>query len=447
MKGLLVAAPASGSGKTTVTLGLLRALRDRGVAIAPAKAGPDYIDPAYHSVASGVPCINLDPWAMRPDLISALAARHTEGGRLLIAEGMMGLFDGAIDGRGSAADLATHLSLPVILVLDCARQSHSIAALVSGFRDFRRNVMIAGLILNRVGSPRHEGMLRSAIAPLGIPILGSLPRDARLHLPERHLGLVQAGEHADLDSFIDHAASAIAAGVDLRLVEQIARRYGLSETMANVARVPPLGQRIAVARDNAFAFSYLHLLDGWRRRGAEIRTFSPLADEAPPPDSDAIYLPGGYPELYAGPLAAASRFAAGVKAAAARGTSIYGECGGYMVLGETIEDDRQNAHAMLGLLPVETSFAKRKLHLGYRRISPLAASPFREHLTGHEFHYASIVREGDAARLFRVSDALGEDLGEAGLRVGSVSGSYMHIIDLAGWNPCRLNTGALSTRP
>ncbi len=432
MKGLLIAAPASGSGKTTVTLGLLRALRDLGVAIAPAKAGPDYIDPAYHAVASGSPCVNLDPWAMRPDLISALAARHTEGGKLLVVEGMMGLFDGAMDGRGSAADLATHLSLPVVLVLDCGRQSHSIAALVSGFRDFRRNVMIAGLILNRVGSPRHEAMLRSALGPVGIPILGSLPRDQRLHLPERHLGLVQAGEHADLDAFIAYAASVINERFDLQHIQQIASRYGSTESMANVARIPPLGQRIAVARDNAFAFSYAHLLDGWQRRGAEIRFFSPLADEAPGDDSDAIDLPGGYPELHAGRLAAASNFAAAMRRAAARGTTIYGECGGYMVLGESIEDAAGEKHGMLGLLPVETSFARRKMHLGYRRIEPLAASPFQASLTAHEFHYASIVREGDAARLFRVSDALGQDLGEAGLRVGSVSGSYMHIIDLAG---------------
>ncbi|SDO99460.1 hydrogenobyrinic acid a,c-diamide synthase (glutamine-hydrolysing) /cobyrinate a,c-diamide synthase [Phyllobacterium sp. YR620] len=432
MKGLLIAAPASGSGKTTVTLGLLRALRDLGVEIAPAKAGPDYIDPAYHAVASGAPCLNLDPWAMRRDLISALAARHTEGAKLLVVEGMMGLFDGAIDGRGSAADLATHLSLPVILVVDCARQSHSIAALVSGFRDFRRNVMIAGLILNRVGSPRHEAMLRSALEPVGIPVIGVLPRDPRLRLPERHLGLVQAGEHADLDAFVDYAAALIGKSVDLKRLEQIAGSYGPSASMANVARFPPLGQRIAVAYDNAFAFSYLHLLDGWRRRGAEIHLFSPLADEAPPTGCDAVYLPGGYPELHAGKLASASAFTAGMREAALSGMPIYGECGGYMVLGTSIEDAEGVAHRMLGLLPVETSFARRKLHLGYRRLTPLAASPFAASLTAHEFHYASIVHEGDAPRLFRVSDALGEDLGEAGLRVGSVSGSYMHIIDLAG---------------
>ncbi|MHC1548596.1 cobyrinate a,c-diamide synthase [Phyllobacterium sp. K27] len=432
MTGVLIAAPSSGSGKTTVTLGLLRALRNLGVAIAPAKAGPDYIDPAYHAVAGGAPCVNLDPWAMRPDLISALASRHTEGGKTLIVEGMMGLFDGAADGRGSAADLASHLSLPIILVVDCARQSHSIAALVCGFRDFRRNVMIAGLILNRVGSARHEMMLRSALQPVGIPILGSLPKSEQLQLPERHLGLIQAGEHRDLDSFVENAGLVITERVDVRGILDIAGRYGSLEAMANIKRVPPLGQRIAVARDNAFAFSYVHLLDGWRRRGAEISFFSPLADEVPVANCDAIYLPGGYPELYAEKLAAAARFTEGMKQAAAKNVSIYGECGGYMVLGESIDDAVGVSHRMLGLLPVETSFAKRKMHLGYRRLTPLKGAPFHTSLTGHEFHYASIVREGNADRLFRVNDALGNDLADAGLRVGSVSGSYMHVIDLVG---------------
>jgi cobyrinic acid a,c-diamide synthase len=430
MTGILIAAPSSGSGKTTVTLGLLRALRNLAVDVAPAKAGPDYIDPAYHAVASGAACVNLDPWAMRSDLISALASRHTEGSKILIVEGMMGLFDGASDGRGSAADLAKHLSLPIILVIDCARQSHSIAALVSGFRDFRRDVMIAGLILNRVGSARHEMMLRSALQPVGIPVLGSLPKSEQLQLPERHLGLIQAGEHHDLDSFLENAGAMISERVDVRAVLDIAGRYGPMDSMANIKRFPPLGQRIAVARDNAFAFSYVHLLDGWRRRGAEISFFSPLADEAPVANSDAIYLPGGYPELYAGKLAAADHFTDGMKQAAAKSVPIYGECGGYMVLGESIEDAAGASHRMLGLLPVETSFAKRKLHLGYRRLRPLEGAPFSAPLTGHEFHYASIVREGNADRLFRVSDALGNDLGDAGLRVGPVSGSYMHVIDL-----------------
>ena len=291
--------------------------------------------------------------------------------------------------------------------------------------------MIAGLILNRVGSVRHETMLRSALESVGIPVLGCLPRDEGLQLPERHLGLVQAGEHLELEAFITNAGNIIGDRIDLEQIQQMANRYGPTGSMANVSRIPPLGQRIAVARDNAFAFSYWHLLDGWRRRGAEISYFSPLADEAPAGDSDAIYLPGGYPELHAGRLAQSENFASGMKSAAADKIAIYGECGGYMVLGRSIEDAAGKVHPMLGLLPVETSFANRKMHLGYRRLKPLVAAPFQTELTGHEFHYASIVREGVAERLFRVRDALGEDLGEAGLRAGSVSGSYMHIIDLA----------------
>lgn len=432
MKGFLIGAPTSGSGKTTVTLGLLRALVKRGTAVAPAKAGPDYIDPAYHTAASGTQCFNLDPWAMRPELLSAMASRMVEGDKLLAVEGMMGLFDGAADGKGSAADLAVKLRLPVILVVDCSRQSHSIAALVTGFRDYRPNVPIAGLILNRVGSPRHDAMLRSVLAPLGLPILGSLPRDEMLSLPERHLGLVQAGEHGDLERFIAHAAYRVSQHIDLDLLERIANRFPSIESEANVPRVPPLGQRIAVARDDAFAFSYPHLLDGWRRRGADISFFSPLADEAPARDSDAIYLPGGYPELHAGRLAAAMRFKTALWHAAERGETIYGECGGYMTLGEAIVDADGLRHEMLNLLPVETSFARRKLHLGYRRLRPTRAAPWASPLTAHEFHYATIVREGEGSRLFHCADALGDDLGEAGLRVGSVCGSFMHVIDLAG---------------
>jgi len=432
MKGFLIAAPSSGSGKTTVTLGLLRALKEKGAVLAPAKAGPDYIDPAFHTAASGAQCFNLDPWAMRPELISALSSRMTEGEKLLVVEAMMGLFDGAMDGTGTAADLAVHLGLPVILVVDCSRQSQSVAALVSGFRDFRKNVFIAGLVLNRVGSARHEAMLRAALEPLGIPVLGTIPRDEALHLPERHLGLVQAGEHGDLEAFIAHAGRIMAERLDLARLEEISRRVHAGVAAANVPRLPPLGQHIAVARDDAFAFSYAHILDGWRRRGAALSFFSPLADEAPAGDADAIYLPGGYPELHGGRLASASTFRNGMRQAAEQGKFIYGECGGYMVLGEALEDAEGRRHEMLGLLPLETSFARRKLHLGYRKLTPLAGSFWQMPLRAHEFHYASIVREGAAERLFRVADAVDADLGEAGLRVGSVAGSFMHLIDIAG---------------
>lgn len=434
MNGFMIAAPASGSGKTTLTLGLLRALKRRGEALAPAKAGPDYIDPAYHKAASGADCFNLDPWAMRPELISAMSSRITEGNKLLVVEGMMGLFDGALDGKGSSADLARILDLPVVLVVDCARQSHSIAALISGFSQFRKDVLIAGVILNRVGSGRHEMMLREAIKPLGIAVLGAIARDEALVLPSRHLGLVQAAEHADLERFLEHAADVVDTRVDLTALERVWSRQKQQETMANVPRLAPLGSHIAVARDDAFAFAYAHLLAGWRRRGAELSFFSPLGDEVPDESADAIYLPGGYPELYAGKLTQAKHFATAIKSAAGRGVHIYGECGGYMVLGETLEDSSCVKHPMLGLLPLETSFAKRKMYLGYRRLEPLAGSPWQIPLSAHEFHYASIVREGEADRLFRVRDALGEELGEAGLRVGSVSGSFMHVIDFSGEN-------------
>ncbi|OYR13552.1 cobyrinate a,c-diamide synthase [Brucella grignonensis] len=432
MNGFMIAAPASGSGKTTITLGLLRALKRRGVALAPVKAGPDYIDPAYHKAASGAECFNLDPWAMRPELISALSSRMTEGGKLLVAEGMMGLFDGAMNGKGSSADLAKVLDLPVVLVVDCARQSQSIAALVSGFSQFRKDVLIAGIVLNRVGSARHELMLREALKPLGIAVLGAIPRDEELVLPERHLGLVQAGEHADLERFLDHAADVLEERFDFAALAHIWSGPKRHTAMANVARLKPLGNHIAVARDDAFAFAYTHLFEGWRRRGAEISFFSPLADEAPDENADAIYLPGGYPEFFAGNLASAKNFQSGMRAAATKGVVVYGECGGYMVLGEALEDAQGMSHSMLGLLPLETSFAKRKLHLGYRSLAPLAGAPWQMPLKAHEFHYATIVREGDAERLFKVRDAIGEECGEAGLRVGSVSGSFMHVVDFSG---------------
>ncbi len=432
MSGLLIAAPASGSGKTTFTLGLLRALRQRGIAVASGKAGPDYIDPAFHAAAAGSPCLNFDPWAMRPELISANSALHRAGGRMLVIEGMMGLFDGAADGSGTPADLAALLSLPVVLVIDVSRMSHSVAAVVSGFANFRADIRIAGVVLNRVASERHEAMLRRALDAVRMPILAVMGSDKSLTLPERHLGLVQAGEHAALEQFIESAAGIVSKACNFELLLRAAQQNVVHPSAANIARLMPLGQRIAVARDIAFAFCYEHMLLGWRRRGAEISFFSPLADEAPAADVDAVYLPGGYPELHAGKLASAHNFLAGVRDAAARGARIYGECGGYMVLGEGLVDAAGARHAMLGLLPVVTSYEKRQRHLGYRRLTPLVGSFFDQPMTAHEFHYSTIVSEGEADRLFAVKDALGADLGAAGLQRANVAGSYMHLIDLAG---------------
>lgn len=430
MSGLLIAAPASGSGKTVVTLGLMRALKRRGLVVAPGKAGPDYIDPAFHTAASGTPCFNFDPWAMRPSFLGAQAAQ-TSPDALLVIEAMMGLFDGAADGRGSAGDLASLLSLPVVLVVECARTSQSVAAVATGFARFRADVRVAGVILNRVGSDRHEAMLRAAMSKTEVPVLGCLRSDPQLSLPERHLGLVQAGEHAALENFIERAADAIDAGIDIGALLSIAQAAPRRES-APVRGIAPLGQHIAVARDLAFAFSYPHLLDGWRAQGATLSFFSPLADEGPSSDADAIYLPGGYPELHAGRLATADGFRSSMMGAADRGALIYGECGGYMVLGDGLVDADGHRHAMLGLLPLVTSYAVRKRHLGYRRLRSLVSDLFAGSYTGHEFHYSTVVSEGAADRLFEAEDALGEPLGAVGLRRGSIAGSYMHLIDIAG---------------
>ncbi|WOS61272.1 cobyrinate a,c-diamide synthase [Sinorhizobium fredii] len=430
MSGLMIAAPSSGSGKTTVTLGLLRALTRRGFPIAPGKAGPDYIDPAFHTAASGKPCLNYDPWAMRTELLRANAAAATKDGSTLIVEAMMGLYDGAADGTGSPADLAATLGLAVVLVVDCARLSHSVAALVRGYMDHRHDVRVAGVILNRVGSDRHEAMLRDALDRASVPIFGVLRQDGALTLPERHLGLVQAGEHGTLEAFIDHAATRVASGCDVDAI--LANASPLRPDPPSEAKaLRPLGQRIAIARDVAFAFSYEHLLSGWLRQGAEISFFSPLGDEAPDVGADAIYLPGGYPELHAASLAGATHFRAVMHAAAGRGVRVFGECGGYMALGEGLVAADGRRYEMLGLLPLVTSFAERKRHLGYRRVAPFDTGFFEGAMTAHEFHYSTIVSEGAAEPLFAVEDAAGVDLGCAGLRRGNVAGSFMHLIDLS----------------
>lgn len=431
MSGLLIAAPASGSGKTTVTLGLARALADAGVCLVSGKAGPDYIDPAFHAAASRKPCLNYDPWAMRPELIRANAAIQGGEGDFLLVEAMMGLFDGAADGTGAPADLAVTLGLPVVLVVDCSRMSQSVAALVKGYTDFRGDVRVAGVILNKVGSARHEAMLRGALEASGIEIFGVLGSDPALALPERHLGLVQAGEHGALETFITHAADVVTRCCNLERLLAVAATRPAQPPAPTALRLPPLGQRIAIAQDRAFAFTYEHLLMGWRAAGASLAFFSPLADDAPAADADAVYLPGGYPELHAATLANAGRFRQGMQDAARRGARIYGECGGYMTLGEALVAADGSRYGMLGLLPLVTSFAERRRHLGYRRVRPLAGSGFAAPMTAHEFHYSTVVHEGEADRLFTVTDAIGEDLGEAGLRRGAVSGSYMHLIDLA----------------
>ncbi len=419
----IIAAPASGSGKTTITLGLLRALSGT-MPIRAAKSGPDYIDPRFHEAACGHPCYNLDAWAMDEQRIVSLAAGPTP----LIVEGAMGLFDGAPpEGKGATADLARILDLPIVLVVDAGAMAQSIAPLVKGFATHDPDVRVAGVILNRVGSDRHEKMLRAALAATGIPVFGAVPRDAQLDRPSRHLGLVQAGEMADLEPFLDAAADIINKHIDLKALTALKKPVTGLPLFGSEKPNTLQGQRIAIARDAAFAFTYAHDLALWDHAGAKILPFSPLADE-PVPDADRVFLPGGYPELHAKRLAGAGTFMESLRAAA-QTTDIYGECGGYMVLGEALIDADGMRHKMAGLLGLETSFAKRKLHLGYRTLRRLSPMP-QATLKGHEFHYATTLR-ADGKPLFDACDAEGNALRPMGLVEGRVSGSFAHIIDVA----------------
>jgi len=421
-KGFVIAAPRSGSGKTTLTLGLVAALRRRGYGVQPAKSGPDYIDTSILSRVAGRPAMNLDAWAMAPERLRGLAASDAD---LLIIEGAMGLFDGAADGAGSTGDVAAALGLPVILVVDAEKQSQSIAPLVAGFANWRADVRVGGIVINRVATQRHETMLRNALRQLDLSWLGALPRRDTLVLPERHLGLVLPGEVEGFSAVVDAAAQAVTDYLDLDALVALARPPVAAKGSGGLA---PLGQRIAIARDEAFAFVYEHFLRDWRAAGAELRFFSPLADEAPDAGADAVFLPGGYPELHGGRLAAAAGFQEGMRQARDRGALIYGECGGYMVLGRSLTDKQGNVHAMTGLLPVDTAIDRPRRQLGYRRLVHASPLPWPERLYGHEFHY-STARAAGAPPLFAANDALGEPQQPMGAQVGRVLGSYAHVIE------------------
>ena len=431
-RGIVIGAPRSGSGKTTLTMALIAAFRRRGVGVRAAKSGPDYIDPAFHAAASGAPVLNLDSWAMPPPLLARLAADAAGNADLLVIESAMGLFDGvaAPPGRsGAAADLAAGLRLPVLLLLDVSGQSQTAAAVARGFAVHDPAVRIAGVVLNRVGSERHRMGAAAAIEAAGLPVLGALPRDPLLALPERHLGLVQAGEQADLPALLVRLAEVAERCLDLDGILAAASPVVLPLPGRAGVLLPP-GQRIALASDAAFSFVYAHLLQGWRAAGAEIVPFSPLADEAPPADCDACWLPGGYPELHAGALAAAEGFRAGLVAFA--GTRpVHGECGGYMVLGAGLVDAAGEQHAMAGLLGHATSFAQRRMNLGYREATlrkDCSVGPAGGVVRGHEFHYARVIEAGTDEPVADLRDAAGRAIGPSGGRRGRVTGTFFHAI-------------------
>jgi len=429
--GILISAPSSGTGKTTVMLGLLRAFSDMGLRVQPFKSGPDYIDPAFHHAAARKASFNLDSWGMDEALMNTIVAEG-EDADIAITEGSMGLYDGVAtkgaSGFGSSAETAVRFGLPVILVVDVSGQAQSAAATALGFMNYMPDLPFGGVILNRVASPRHERLARLGMEQAGIKVLGMLPRRGDLALPERHLGLIQAIEHPDLEQAISNYASFLSEHVDLEAIRAVAQ----GTNPPKVGRlVRPPAQRIALARDAAFSFTYPHLLKAWRTEGAEILPFSPLNDDLVP-DADLVWLPGGYPELHAGTLAGANKFLTSLREHAAT-KPVHGECGGYMALGTTLIDKEGVAHKMAGLLGVVTSYEKRKFHLGYRQaVLQEAVLGYQRgsRLRGHEFHYSTIFEEPDAP-LAQVTDADGNLVSETGSLRGHVSGTFFHMISEA----------------
>jgi cobyrinic acid a,c-diamide synthase len=431
-RALIIGAPRSGSGKTSVTIGLLRAFARRGLRVRGVKSGPDYIDPGFHQAASGLAGLNLDSWAMEPDLLAHLLAEAAEDTDLLLIESAMGLFDGIAGGEGrtgAAADLSRLLGIPVLLVLDVSGQSQTAAAVAVGFRHYDPAVKMAGVVLNRAGSERHVRLSKAAIEDKGLAVVGAVMRDSTLSLPERHLGLVQASEHPAIQHHIDRLADVMEQSLDLD--EILALAIDIAPPSGSTsAHLPPPGQRIAIASDAAFTFLYPHLGRHWRSVGAELLPFSPLANEGPSADADACWLPGGYPELHASILSSAFGFREGL-ARFAESRPVHGECGGYMVLGAHLEDAEGNTHAMTGLLSHSTSFARRKMNLGYRQARLLNDGPLGaagEVIRGHEFHYASVTDKGTDEAFAEIADGTGTPIGLSGGRRGFVTGTFFHAI-------------------
>ena len=403
----------------------MRALSNKGLKIAPAKIGPDYIDGSYLSKASGKKAINLDGFAFNKNEIRALAYKQAKKANLMLVEGVMGLFDGAIKrGAGSTADIAQQLELPIIMVVDCSKMAQSIAALIYGYKNYNKNINLVGVILNKVANLRHETMLRKSLANIDVKILGAIYRHEKLKVPSRHLGLTLANEIDKSEMLIENSAKIIQQSIDLDALVNLAKPLKKAQYQANLT---PLGQNIAIAKDNCFAFIYQHILLDWQQQGAKISFFSPLNNEKPNENADAIFLPGGYPELYGEQLANAKNFHKGLKVAAQNGALIYGECGGFMVLGKALVDENGKEYKMSGLLPIISTIDSPKRVLGYRNLSHDSMLPFAKNLKGHEFHYSSS-SPSNLPSLFKASDAKGNSLADMGAQDKNIMGSYAHII-------------------
>lgn len=416
---IVVAGTHSGVGKTTVATGLMAALRAAGHKPAPAKVGPDFIDPGYHALACDRPPRNLDAWLCGPSAIPPLAARAGEQSDVLVIEGVMGLFDGAGDQTpASTADIAKMLDAPIVLVVDASAMSGSVAALVHGFKTFDPTLRLAGVVLNKVGSAGHATLLREALEPLGAPVLGALPRDDRLSWRDRHLGLVPVAEQPEeVKASLSLLAGAVAEHLDLAAVIRIAASAPANP--AGPVQLPDAGPpvRIAVAAGRAFTFTYTDTVDALEAGGATITEFDPLSD-AKLPDADGVIIGGGFPEVHASALTDNRGLLDDLKAKAEAGTPVWAECGGLLLLAKSLD-----GHPMAGVLPADGSMTDR-LTLGYREattnnqsiVGP-AGTPFR----GHEFHYSSVRPSGDALTL---RSRWGET--NEGWSTGTLLATYVH---------------------
>jgi cobyrinic acid a,c-diamide synthase len=386
----LIAAPASGSGKTLVSLALTATARRRGRTIQTFKVGPDYLDPQLLSAASGRPCRNLDPLLCGEGWVRSSFQRHGSATDLALVEGVMGLFDGrGPSPEGSSAAVAALLGLPVILVVEASRQAGSLAALVRGFRDHQPDLAIAGVILNGVGSERHHALLAEALAGIAMPLLGALPRHDSLALPSRHLGLLPAHELGDLQQRLGAWADLAERHLDLARLWPLLTAPPAAPAVAIPAAASPASSPVpvAIASDAAFHFRYPEAVELLEAEGLTVQPWSPLADEPLPPGCRALILPGGYPELHAAQLAASGRSLNALRAAAAAGLPIYAECGGLLLLGRSLADGEGIERPMAGLLPF--SAHRGPLSLGYRDALARADGLVLrrgERLCGHEFH-------------------------------------------------------------
>ena len=420
---LVIAGTSSGVGKTTVATGMMAALRRRGMTVGAAKVGPDFIDPGYHALATGRPSRNLDAWMCGTEAIAPLAARAGAGADLLVVEGVMGLFDGAGDPEGppaSTAQVATLLEAPVVFVVDAAAMSGSVAALVHGFATFDPAVTVAGVVLNRVGSDSHESMLRDALGPLGIPVLGTLRRSPELTWRDRHLGLVPVVEQAaEVRRSLLALASVVERSCDLDGLLRLARSAPNRSVTAPPSASPRARARLAVAAGPAFSFSYPDNLELLEQAGAELVPFDPATDRALPPAVDGLYAGGGFPEVFVEHLAANRPLLDDVRRRVDGGLPTWAECGGLLWLSRSLD-----GQPLAGVVPAEARMTDR-LTLGYRRArfrvdTPLG--PAGTDVRGHEFHYSSLEPVGDSL------DWRGRTgSGRAGFAGPTLLASYVHL--------------------